>query len=143
MMFSSISIATSVAIGLHFARKLRRKFQVAHDENIQAILRKYPWITWGGPGNPVKIQVCDALNQGERRELPDDIGGIIKSADFGRAYHDKSLTMIVGKPGTGKRFVNAPPEDIDRMHGFDVEKMFNDAVQDEIRSYIDNLPPKE
>lgn len=144
-MFSSISIATSVAIGLHFARKLRRKFQVAHDEKIQAILRKYPWITWGGPGN--KIQVCNALNQEDRRKLPDDNGGIITSADLGRAYHDKSLMMIVGKPGAGKRALNAPPEDINRMHGFDVEQILmdtlNDDVQDEIRSYIDNLPPKE
>lgn len=137
-MFVSISIATSVAIGLHFARKLRRKFQVAHDEKIQATLRKYPWCIWGGPGNPGKIHV---------RNLPNDIGGIITSADFGRAYHEKSLTMIIGKTDAGKRALNAPPVDINRMHGFDVEQILidtvQDAVPDEIRSYIDNLPPKE
>ena len=77
------------------------------------------------------------------RTLPGDNGGIITNADFGRAYHDKSLTMIVGKTEAGKRALNAPPEDINRMRGFDVEQIVMDTVQDEIRSYIDNLPPKE
>lgn len=115
-MFTSISIATSVAIGLHFIRKLRRKFAVAA---ANAKLKNYPGCIWGGPETPMKMPndfYCAWLRGIRNNEFPDHY-----PIFEGDGYASKELRII------------SVPAKFDRrtMHGVDIEKMLLEQLERE------------
>lgn len=118
MMFTSISIATSVAIGLHFIRKLRRKFSVSE------ATKGY---TWGGPETPGKINVnfkfeSTVLNKILNEEFPDHY-----PIFEGDEYANKELRILF----------SSTKNDSKAMHGVDVEKLMLNQLEREIRRDID------
>ena len=106
MMFTSISIATSVAIGLHFIRKLRRKFAEAP--------KNYPGCIWGGPETQMRMPndfYCAWLRGILNEEFPDHY-----PIFEGDGYASKEL-----------RIISAPTKfDRKAMHGVDIEKLMLD-----------------
>ena len=116
-MFTSISIATSVAIGLHFIRKLRRKFAEAP--------KNYPGCIWGGPETPMRMPndfYCAWLRGILNEEFPDHY-----PIFEGDGYASKELRII------------SVPTKFDRraMHGVDVEKLMLEQLEREIQRDFD------
>lgn len=117
MMFTSISIATSVAIGLHFIRKLRRKLMVAP--------KNYPGCIWGGPETPMRMPndfYCAWLRGIFNEEFPDHY-----PIFEGDGYASKELQIL------------SAPTRFDRkaMHGVDVEKLMLEQLGREMSQDID------
>lgn len=117
-MFNSISIATSVAIGLHFIRKLRRKFSVSKAKNDY---------TWGSPETPVKMNInfnfeSPVLRKILNEEFPDHY-----PIFEGDGYASKELRIL------------SVPSNFDRkaMHGVDIEKLMLEQLEREISRDID------
>lgn len=117
-MFNSISIATSVAIGLHFIRKLRQKFAVAQQQK---------GYTWGGPDNPGKMNInfnfeSPVLRGILNEEFPDHY-----PIFEGDGYASKELQIL------------SVPSNFDRkaMHGVDIEKLMLEQLEREISRDID------
>lgn len=117
MMFTSISIATSVAIGLHFIRKLRRKFAEAP--------KNYPGCIWGGPGTPIRMPndfYCACLRGILNEEFPDHY-----PIFEGDGYASKELRILF----------TSTKNDRKAMHGVDVEKLMLEQLEREISREID------
>ena len=117
MMFVSISIATSVAIVLHFMRKIRRKFAEAP--------KNYPGCIWGGPGTPMRMPndfYCAWLRGILNEEFPDHY-----PIFEGDGYASKELRIL------------SVPSNFDRkaMHGVDIEKLMLEQLEREISRDID------
>ena len=116
-MYTSISIATSIAIGLHFIRKLRRKFAVAP--------KNYPGCIWGGPGTPMRMPndfYCAWLRGILNEEFPDHY-----PIFEGDGYASKKL-----------RIISAPAKfDRKAMHGVDIEKLLLEQLEREVSREID------
>ena len=117
-MFNSISIATSIAIGLHFIRKLRRKFSVSKAQNDY---------TWGSPETPVKMNInfnfeSPVLRGILNEEFPDHY-----PIFEGDGYASKELRIL------------SVPSNFDRkaMHGVDIEKLMLEQLEREISRDID------
>ena len=116
-MFTSISIATSIAIGLHFIRKLRRKFAEAP--------KNYPGCIWGGPETPMRMPndfYCAWLRGILNEEFPDHY-----PIFEGDGYASKELRIL------------SVPTNFDRraMHGVDVEKLMLEQLEREMSQDID------
>ena len=118
-MFTSISIATSIAIGLHFMRKLRQKFAEAPKNN------PYPGCIWGGPETPMRMpnDFYGAWLRGILNEEFPDHYPIFE----GDGYASKELQII------------SAPTKFDRkaMHGIDIEKLMLEQLEREISRDID------
>ena len=117
-MFNSISIATSIAIGLHFIRKLRKKFSVSEAPK---------GYTWGGTETPGKINVnfnfdSPVLRKILNEEFPDHY-----PIYDGDGYANKEM-----------RIISAPPTfDRKAMHGVDVETLMLEQLGREVSREID------
>ena len=113
-MFNSISIATSVAIGLHFIRKLRTK--------LLSVSKAPKGYTWGGHKLPLNKIDSPVLRNILNEEFPDHY-----PICDGDGYANKEL-----------RIISAPTKfDRKAMHGVDVEKFMLDQLEREVSREID------
>ena len=108
-MFVSISIATSVAIGLHFIRKIRKKLL-----SVSKAPKGYTWETVKFD-SPVLRKILD-------EEFPDHYP--IFEGDW---YANKELRIL------------SVPTKFDRkaMHGVDIEKLMLEQLEREVSREID------
>ena len=105
-MFTSISIATSVAIGLHFIRKLRKK--------LLSVSKAPKGYTWGGHKLPLNKIDSPLLRKILSEEFLDHY-----PIFEGDGYAHKELRII------------SAPSKFDRraMHGVDVEKLLLEQLE--------------
>jgi len=115
-MFNSISIATSIAIGLHFIRKLRMK--------LLSVSKAPKGYTWGGHKLPLNKIDSPVLRKILIEEFPDHY-----PIFEGDRYASKELRLI------------SAPTRFDRkaMHGVDVEKLLLEQLERETKRDIDKI----
>ena len=120
-MFVSISIATSVAIGLHFIRKLRLKLLSASKAP-----KGYTWET-------VKFD-SPVLRKILNEEFPDHFP-IVE----GDGYASKELRILAAQAKCKELQLLSAQTKFDRkaMHGADVEKLMLEQLEREVRREID------